>query len=295
LQRLFEADHPAHAVCKVLSAPIAPPSTKNPNVSPALDRVALKALDRDVDQRFQTASEFAEAIEEAIRLSTARRVGEWVVYLGGEDLALNSGRLAAIESSSLDVHSPGGQKAQDQQTAQATQPVRKRPETYSDVEAISTAILAEADVTPAPTAEKTARLLRSRLVLRWLSSRRHRGPILAGVFALALAIVVVGIVRLPAWDRAQATLKAKSAVPIPGTPVSSAFHELTDLPRPDLATVVAAPVESTKRTTTSPSKASPKSAATQLSTTRLTTKRKGCKPPFFVDGQGIRRVKPECL
>ena len=295
LQRLFEADNPAHAVSKVLSAPIDRPSSKNPNVSPALDSVVLKALDRDVDQRFQTASEFAEAIEESIRVSTARRVGEWVVYLGGEDLAKNSERLAAIESSSLDAKSLGAQKLQDQQTAQSTQLVRKRPETYSDVDAISTQILAEADVTPAPAAEETGTTLlsRSRLFLRWLSTRRNHGPIIAGVVAFVFAVVVVGIVRLPARNRAQATTNA--AIPTLGANASSALPKLADLPQPGQNTDVAAPVEATKRTRTGPGKASPKSAATAMSTTRLTTKKNGCKPPFFVDGQGIRRVKPECL
>jgi serine/threonine protein kinase len=189
LERLFEADNPAHAVSKVLSSPIAPPSSKNPNVPPALDTVVLKALDRDVDRRFQTASEFAEAIEEAIHVPTARRVGEWVVYLGGEDLAKNSERLAAIESSSPDTQSVIGQPLQDRQATQVAQSVRKRPETYSDVDAISTVILAQADLTPAPVAEETGtRLLsRSRLLLRWLSS-----PDFSATASLATARLVCG-------------------------------------------------------------------------------------------------------
>jgi serine/threonine-protein kinase len=297
LQRLFEAEHPAGAISKVLSAPIDPPSSRNPNVPPALDRVVLKALDRDVQQRFQSASEFAEAIEEAIRVSTARRVGEWVVYLGGEDLAKSSERLAAIESSSLDADSPDAREVKNQQLAQAAQPVRKRPETYSDVDAISTEILSDMKVGPGPKIEETgtALLSRSQLVFRWLSSRRRHGPILAGVFALVFAVVVVGIVRWPSRSRAQADEKVIFAVPTLGVGSSGASYKLEDLPSPKPATVTAAPVESTKRTRTSPGKASPKGVAAPLSTTQRGTKKHGCNPPFFVDAQGIRRVRPECL
>jgi serine/threonine-protein kinase len=297
LQRLFEADSPAAAVAKVLTAPIVPPSTKNHNVSPALDSVALKALDRDVDQRFQTAREFAEAIEDAIRVSTARRVGEWVVYLGGEDLAKNSGRLAAVESSSLDTSASGAQKPQKPETAFPVRSVRTRPETYSDVDAIGTEVLAEADVAPTPMAEATVLPPRSRMFLRWLFSRRHHWPIITGVFALVFAFVTAGIVRWPTQKPVKVTPKASSGLAVPNraASVSIASHGPDDLHQLDGDTVVAAPIEAKIATRASPRKISVKSKATALVNTRRETKKKDCTPPFYVDGQGIRRVKPECL
>jgi len=295
LQRLFEVDNPVAAVSKVLTAPIDPPSTKNPHVSPALDSVTLKALHRDVNQRFQTAREFAEAIEEAIRVSTARKVGEWVVYLGGEDLARNSVRLAAVESASLDGISSGTQRLQTQQTAHSARAVVKRPDTYSDVEAISTEILAATDMSAVPAVESTALVPRSRLFFGWLSSRRRHGPIVAGLVALVFAVVVVGLVRLPPSNHEKATEKASAAVPNLGARASILSPEPEDLPQPDRVTVAATPVESKKLVRTSPRKTSAQSTASALVTTRKDTKKHDCNPPFYVDDQGIRRVKPECL
>ncbi len=42
-----------------------PPSKINPNVTPALDRVTLKALEKKVDSRYQTAAEFLKDLKEA--------------------------------------------------------------------------------------------------------------------------------------------------------------------------------------------------------------------------------------
>jgi len=297
LQRLFEADNPAAAVAKALMAPIPAPSTKNSNVSPALDSVALKALNRDVDQRFQTAREFAEAIEDAIRVSTARRVGEWVVYLGGEELAKNSERLAAVESASLDTGASGVQKAQNESTAHSAQPMLKRPDTYSDVSVVGTEILPESDLAPVTTAESTALVSRSGLVFGWLSLRRHHGPIIAGAVALVFAVVAVGIGRLTFGNHAKATEKVSAGVAVrgPGANASRTAPETAELPQPDSVVVAAATVESRKHTRTSSRQASLKSASTPWSTTRRESKKKDCNPPFYVDGQGIRRVKPECL
>jgi eukaryotic-like serine/threonine-protein kinase len=297
LQRLFEADNPAEAVSMVLSAPIAPPSSKNPNVSAALDSVALKALCRDARQRFQTAREFAEAIEEAIRISTARRVGEWVVYLGGEDLARNSERLAAIESSVLDKDSSGAHKLKYQQLAQPVRVIRKRPETYSDIDAISTELLPETDLArPAnPDATKTAFLLRSGQFIKWLALRSHHGPIIAGVVALVVVLVVLGTVRFQPRQQAKAAENSSAdvaAIP-PDARGPSLAQEPSDLSASDVA--VAPPVQTKKHTRTSPGKAASKGVATPLSTARRETKKRDCNPPYYLDGQGIRRVKPECL
>ncbi|HET6973604.1 MAG TPA: serine/threonine-protein kinase, partial [Pyrinomonadaceae bacterium] len=42
-----------------------PPSKINPNVTPALDRVTLKALEKKVDSRYQTAAEFLKDLKDA--------------------------------------------------------------------------------------------------------------------------------------------------------------------------------------------------------------------------------------
>jgi serine/threonine-protein kinase len=59
-RRIF-AGIPLSEVVEVISNPSAsfdPPSRHNPAVPPALDRITLRALERDRDRRFQTAGEF---------------------------------------------------------------------------------------------------------------------------------------------------------------------------------------------------------------------------------------------
>jgi serine/threonine-protein kinase len=62
-QRLFRADTTAGTLNKLLREPIPAPSSVDPSLAP-LDALVAKALAREPDARFQTADEFARAIEE---------------------------------------------------------------------------------------------------------------------------------------------------------------------------------------------------------------------------------------
>jgi eukaryotic-like serine/threonine-protein kinase len=57
LERLFNAENELLVLEKVRSATIAPPSTKNRDVPPELDRVVLKALAKDVRERYRSAKD----------------------------------------------------------------------------------------------------------------------------------------------------------------------------------------------------------------------------------------------
>jgi len=62
-QRLFRADTTAGTLNKLLREPIPTPSSVDPALAP-LDALLTKALAREPDARFQTADEFARAVEE---------------------------------------------------------------------------------------------------------------------------------------------------------------------------------------------------------------------------------------
>jgi len=66
LHRLFYASNVAATLMQILEAPRVAPSTIRPEVGPALDAVALKALAVDARDRFQTAAEMRQALEDAI-------------------------------------------------------------------------------------------------------------------------------------------------------------------------------------------------------------------------------------
>ena len=58
-RRLFYADSDYATLEKVRSAEIQPPSARNSRVPEEIDRIVLKALERNLDERYQWASEFA--------------------------------------------------------------------------------------------------------------------------------------------------------------------------------------------------------------------------------------------
>jgi serine/threonine protein kinase len=63
--RLFHGKTAEEGMMAALREEVQPPSRWNKEVSPELDAVVLKALQRDRDKRFNTALEFARAIEKA--------------------------------------------------------------------------------------------------------------------------------------------------------------------------------------------------------------------------------------
>ena len=288
LRRLFFADDAAGIMGRVQMAPIDCPSASNPRVSPALDRVVLKALDRDVNLRFQTAQDFADAIEEAIVLPSARKMSEWVAYLGGQHLADASARLSAIESSSLeeDVLGPSFAGQRPQGADRRVRPVVQRPGTYSEIDAVGTQVEGRKH-------EGVMRTSTSILLARGLSWARRHWFVIAGAAILMLTAVVgvVGMVRVSHPAEVKTTgapwQVARPAIAVSALPVRE------DLSQPGLGTP-AVSVESKPRPSAIPRPASARNTTTQSSATHRQTK-KDCNPPFLVDGQGIRRVKPQCL
>ncbi len=66
-QRLFRADNDYAASRMVLEGRIPPPSSANPEVPAALDKVVMRALERDRDLRYPTAGEMATDLDSAMR------------------------------------------------------------------------------------------------------------------------------------------------------------------------------------------------------------------------------------
>ena len=95
-RRLFKAETNGAILNRVLNGEIPPPSTYGQELRP-FDAVLAKALDREPDARFQSALEFAEALEGAARqsggIAPSREVGAHVRRLVGEKLSQQRGRV----------------------------------------------------------------------------------------------------------------------------------------------------------------------------------------------------------
>ena len=83
-QRLFSADTELATLCNVREMVVPPPSRFRPGISPELDAIVLKALERDPDQRWQTAGALRNAlIAEARLLGVAisgPQIRDWVEW-----------------------------------------------------------------------------------------------------------------------------------------------------------------------------------------------------------------------
>jgi serine/threonine-protein kinase len=69
----FDAESPVSIALKQVSEPPVPPSQLRPGISPALEAVVLRALEKDPARRFASADEFVAALE-AARRAPARPV-----------------------------------------------------------------------------------------------------------------------------------------------------------------------------------------------------------------------------
>ncbi|MDI1481350.1 serine/threonine-protein kinase [Polyangium sp. y55x31] len=83
LKRLIRGDSEAEMLAKVVASETPSPRSVNPDVPEPLDAVCMRGLEKNVDARYATAADFAEALDDAVRsmgmkLATPRAVASFV-------------------------------------------------------------------------------------------------------------------------------------------------------------------------------------------------------------------------
>ena len=68
-RRLFKGENDMQTIERVRRCEVTPPSLFNPLCPPQLDRIVLQALARDRDERYQSASEMADALDDVVYAS----------------------------------------------------------------------------------------------------------------------------------------------------------------------------------------------------------------------------------
>jgi serine/threonine protein kinase len=139
-RRLFRADNNAATIHRILEEPIPSPSSVFEELQP-FDALLERALARNPAERFQTAEEFAEALEALAPavggIGTARAVGDVVRRLSAPRLAKEKGRieqalmvLGRTELSDPQTPSHSGSRARRTQddTARAALPDASTPQ-----------------------------------------------------------------------------------------------------------------------------------------------------------------------
>lgn len=101
-RRLFRRETELLTSFAVLQGQIPPPSEKRPEVSPEIDRIVLKALERDRSKRYQSAQELRRDIEK-LMVGPLPRIDEFMLELFGPEQAR---RRAAVHTNTSSFPTP---------------------------------------------------------------------------------------------------------------------------------------------------------------------------------------------
>jgi serine/threonine-protein kinase len=307
-KRLFAAPDSRETVSRLLHSTILPPSAIVPALPSEIDQVALKALARDPEQRFQSAHEFAEALRRATTEGSRRAVSDWVGRVAKDSLARRLALLESLEASAIHAQASAVQ-AQDHAGLTV---VIGSPK----VDVPSHAI--EGTDTQVPSTRTILAVQRTGLVARWGPFAAAVGGIVAVMVAwatvathpAALAALPTPVKSpsavVPLVERGAAPSSGPAAFQVESLPLAVASGEpekrtasksrlsaaIDPAPEPTNRRQPMNPAGSTNRPELSlPPEARPIAALeTHPEPTRMS-----CSPPYRIDAAGVRRVKRECL
>jgi serine/threonine-protein kinase len=267
----------AAVINKVINATIVPPSAHRPEVASELDGVVMRALEREPEDRYQTAAEFAEALEDAIRIPTARTMGRWVVAVAGDVLDQRAEQIAEIEAragnADLDTISEEMLSSLSGQIVRKSIPPGPNDRTIADTPAESRRVLAT-EVTPV-TGAVTAEQRRSR---RWIA---------------ALALLLLGVVAVGMWLLIAPGLGQREVAS--PTPAKASAPSGTDSSIPVVTASIADETQAEGSASADPvSESAPLPAASHRWVPKPKPK-PDCSNPTYVNAEGIKVFRKECL
>lgn len=260
-ERLF-AGAEGPALVKSLVSHVTPPSELRPDADEPLDRVVLRALAHDRDQRFATAQAMAEALAEARAPASPAEVGAWVRSLAGEALDERGARLAVFDQASREL----ARDLARQRETLASIPAPAPPPRRRWLLAAAAALCAAAGGGAA-------------LLLRGSGAAGDSGP----EATIGAAPEDAGDAAPPASGEpsAEATGQRGSAE----VPAASAERVGAEAPAAGASAPAGAPS----------AQAGAAARPAKPPATRPASKPDGCDPPFTIDAQGHKRYKRECL
>lgn len=296
-QRLFAGDNEGVVVAKVLSGDVASPvavlrergvklTPEQEHSLPKLEKIILKALASEPDDRYATSKEMALELERTVPPATGSEVSEWVETHAQEVLAQRAGRVAEIESGAMS--SPIDPRPSSKQQVAGQE--RTLPE-LSPASGGSN----PSGVSPVTQPSSISVATGSSLVPAGIPPRT--GSFLGVVVGAALALFIVGAVV--AWRSLQAPKDAQAntapMLSASAPPAASTVPSATTsaAPPPSLAALPEQPMPSASATA-----AKPPTTATSKPQPRYVPPPqppKNCNPPYTTDSAGIRHYKPGCI
>ncbi len=277
-RRLFAGQDVAETLGRIAAGRVDKPSSARPELGPELDQLVMTALALDPQQRFQTALDFAAAIERTAPMASPREIGGWVEASAAKGLEERAQHVSEVESRSTVVPRP-----------------LPEPASFSDASSA-----ASGQFTAAPAlAQQSAQPSATRKVLTLVA---------AGLGGAVLVLLLV-LVVLPKAEKPEGVASAPSAA---AAPVSAA-RAATDLPAEHAAAPAAAPAPSQTELADAAAGAAldagaqltPDAAPPRVTAKKPAVQHKpsqparpkpaNCDPPYSIDAKGIKRVKPGCL
>jgi serine/threonine-protein kinase len=236
-RRLLEpAGTPGARVLRVLHGNFPPPSVHNKAVCRALDRIVQRGLARNAADRFDTAQQMADALEEAVIPAPSSRVAAWVKTLAGDSLEKLEREITRVESLS--------------DSALRRAPLLSSPASHDEASPSHSAIRLVSQPCPAnPEADIEVVVddppLRGRLPRAW----KH-----VWLFASLLVCVVTVVAALGASarrgtrDRAHAFMEpGRPALDVPLEPALPAVVAQAPQPAPTASAALPSPVQAAPR------------------------------------------------
>jgi serine/threonine-protein kinase len=271
-QRLFAGDSHGVVVGKILHSEVPAPGQMAEGIPPALDAIVLRGLARDPEARYATAREMAVDLERSVGGAPQSVVGEWVERLAGSVLRTRDALVSSVESSSLPEVAPEIPTRLDNPSVPkiAATPV---PTSHP------TPFAAQAPGEPPP--------------------RRSLAPVVAAAALLLLAVGALWARRsgeVAAAPARHETTPVASAVSPPeptlhALPGAASSSMASPDPPPPATSAVPVPPSSGVR----PLAASARPLVPVAGPLKPPPKKANCSPPYRVDADGIRHMKPECF
>jgi len=257
-RRLFHKESAGGVLYDILEGPIDPPSKHRADVPPALDAIAMRALERNVRVRWSTARDFALALERETEHATSSEVGAWVEKVAHAALEKRRAEVEEIERISL------------------VDPIPVRS-IAGDVTETDAGVVAAPQGVRATSAVAGAR-----------SEAAGRGPARAiAIAAGAIALAAIGVYAFLA--RASKEAPSSTSPPPPAVTSSSPAAAAPS------AIVAAAPVSASTAPPLPPTPPIVTAARVPPRASASTSvKPPSCDPPWIEGADGIRRPKQGC-
>jgi serine/threonine-protein kinase len=295
-ERLFQADNPGELLNLVLYRKIPAPGELTAGLPSGLDEIVLKGLSRDPAERFTTAREMAVELERKGGQVSAVEVGEWVERIAKDAIATRAKKVAEIENYSPndlgEAHRLSRLRAGSEEVAAIAAARRQNEVRHNSAPTVaevrSPRPASSADMESSPTQSSVATI--SGYPPAEMKTSRARPLIAAAAALLVLVVAIVMLTSRPGPSNATRAGGVPSSVAADPTPSASASALPSAPTNPSLTEETPAVVASAHTDTTPPVRPKPVQHPVPPKKPAL-----NCDPPYFVDPQGIRHMRRECL